>query len=91
MTDRLTTLLHDEGSGIEVPRPEPQAVIACGRRLRRRRRTTAAVAGAVAAVLVVGAALTAVVLISCSSPRGNCRGAAWLGLTGFVTLDPEGC
>ena len=58
MTDRLSTLLHDEASAIDVPSPAAGTVIARGRRLRQRRRARNAVAGAVAvvvAVVVIGA------------------------------------
>ncbi len=55
MTDRLTTLLHDEVDGLELPPPPAARIIADGRAMRRRR-TTGLVAGAVAIVLVAGAA-----------------------------------
>lgn len=53
MTERLSTLLHEEASGLEIPPPTAPAVLARGRSMRRRRRATAAVA-ALAAVAVVG-------------------------------------
>lgn len=53
MTERLSALLHDEASGLEIPSPSAPTVLARGRALRRRRRATAAVA-ALAAVAVVG-------------------------------------
>ncbi|WP_395657520.1 WD40 repeat domain-containing protein [Nocardioides sp.] len=59
MTDRLSTLLHDEAGGIPVP-PAPGGVLAAGRREVRRRRTRTALAGAVAAALVAVAATVAV-------------------------------
>ena len=51
MTDRLTTLMHDEVARLEVPPPPAARIIADGRAMRRRR-TTGLVAGAVAVVLV---------------------------------------
>ena len=60
MTDRLSTLLHDEASAIDVPSPATDRVIAKGRRLRQRRRAQNALAGAAAVALVtVGAAVAA--------------------------------
>lgn len=60
MADRLSTLLHDEASAIDVPSPAAGKVIARGRRLRQRRRARNALAGAVAVALVaVGASVAA--------------------------------
>lgn len=60
MTDRLTTLLHDEVTGLDVPAPPADRILAEGRSIRRRR-TTGVVAGAVAVVLVaVAVTVTAV-------------------------------
>ncbi|GAA2152544.1 hypothetical protein GCM10009844_36000 [Nocardioides koreensis] len=53
MTERLSALLHDEASGLEIPPPSAPTVLARGRSLRRRRRA-AGVAAALAVVAVVG-------------------------------------
>lgn len=58
MTERLTTLFHEEASAIEVPLPPADAVLSRGHELRRKRRTVTAVLGAAAAVVLVGASLT---------------------------------
>ena len=55
MTDRLSTLLHAEATGLDVPPAPIDAVLAGGHAIRRRRRTTFAVIGAAAAVAVVAA------------------------------------
>lgn len=68
MTDRLSTLLHDEATALDIPGVPADRILAQGRGLQRRRRTTAAVAGAVAAVLVAAVAVTAV-----TSWRGDDR------------------
>jgi hypothetical protein len=60
MTDRLSSLLHDEATALDVPAVPADRILAQGRGLQRRRRTTTAVAGAVAAVLVAAIATTAV-------------------------------
>lgn len=65
MTDRLTTLMHDEVAGLELPAPPTALIIADGRALRRRR-TTGLVAGAVAVVLAAGA-------VTVASLRGSDR------------------
>ena len=60
MADRLSTLLHDEASAIDVPSPAAGRVIVRGRRLRQRRRARNALAGAAAVVLVaVGVSVAA--------------------------------
>lgn len=53
MTERLSALLHDEASLLDVPPPASDLVLHRGRRLRRRRRLVTA-AGAAALALVVG-------------------------------------
>lgn len=59
MTERLSTLLHQEASGLEIPPPAAPSVLARGRSMRRRRRATTAVAAlAVVAVVGSGAAVT---------------------------------
>src|SRR6478609_4980660 len=58
MTERLTTLFHEEASTIEVPVPPADAVLSRGHDLRRKRRTVTAVVGAVAAIVLVGTTLT---------------------------------
>lgn len=55
MTERLSSLLHDEASGLHVPAAPIREVLAGGRAIRRRRRTRVVVACAVAAVAVVAA------------------------------------
>lgn len=65
MTDRLTTLMHDEVAGLELPAPPTARIIAAGRAMRRRR-TTSLVAGAVAVVLAAGA-------VTVASLRGSDR------------------
>jgi hypothetical protein len=63
VTDRLSTLLHDEADHLAVPDPDSVAVLARGRTMRRRRRAGSVVAGiAVLAVLGSGAALAGSVL-----------------------------
>jgi hypothetical protein len=57
MTDRLSTLLHQEASGLDVPPPPAADVLAQGRRLRRERRTRTALAGALAAAVVAAGAV----------------------------------
>jgi len=62
VTERLSTLLHDEADHLAVPAPSTPGILAAGRRLRRRRRTFQAVgAGALAAVVASGV-LTAAAL-----------------------------
>lgn len=58
MTDRLTTLMHDEVAGLDLPAPPTARIIAEGRAMRRRR-TRGLVAGAVAVVLATGAVTVA--------------------------------
>ena len=53
MTERLSALLHDEASDLEIPPPAAPAVLARGRSMRRRRRA-AGVAAALAVVAIVG-------------------------------------
>jgi hypothetical protein len=60
VTERLTTLLHDEATTLDIPAVPADRILAQGRGLQRRRRATVAVTGAVAAVLVAAVALTAV-------------------------------
>ena len=55
MTERISTLLHDEAAGVPVPVLPLGEVLAGGRAIRRRRRTGAAVASVVAALAVVAA------------------------------------
>lgn len=58
MSDRLSTMLHDEAGGLDVPVPPAADVLARGRRMRRDRRTRAAVTGAaVVALLAVAGTL----------------------------------
>ncbi|MFC4786850.1 hypothetical protein ACT8ZV_20410 [Nocardioides sp. MAHUQ-72] len=57
MTERLSTLLHEEASSLEVPTPAAGAVLARGRTLRRRRRGAVVVAAA-AALAVLGSGAT---------------------------------
>jgi hypothetical protein len=59
MVERLTSLLHDEAAGVEVPAPPAAAVLrAARRRLRRRRMTEGfAVAATVGAVVAVGVSM----------------------------------
>lgn len=52
MTDRLSTLMHDEAAALDVPPAPADRVIAAGRTIRRRR-TTGTAAGVLAAVLAV--------------------------------------
>jgi hypothetical protein len=59
MTDRLSSLLHDEASALSVP-PVPTGIVAAGHREVRRRRTRTALAGAVAALLVAVGASAAI-------------------------------
>src|SRR4051812_5373349 len=56
MTDRLSSLLHDETDVLDVPPAAVDRVLAGGRAIRRRRRTTATLIGAAAAlgVLAIG-------------------------------------
>ncbi|MGZ4450283.1 MAG: hypothetical protein ACXVW4_10855 [Nocardioides sp.] len=59
MTERLSTLLHEEAAGLAVPPPPTDAVLSLGRGLRRRRRAGQGLAAvAVVAVLGAGFALT---------------------------------
>lgn len=55
MTERLSTLMHDEAAGLHVPAPPVDEVLAGGRAIRRRRRTRVALGSAVAALAVVAA------------------------------------
>ncbi|WP_028645479.1 WD40 repeat domain-containing protein [Nocardioides sp. URHA0020] len=61
MTERLSSLLHDEATALAVPPPAADRVLAQGRALQRRRRTTLAVAFAAVVVLVAGVTVGAVV------------------------------
>ncbi|HET9423479.1 MAG TPA: hypothetical protein VFO49_20245 [Nocardioides sp.] len=55
MTERLSQLLHDEATALDVPPPDAHAALTRGRGLRRRRTAaTAAVAAAVVAALGAG-------------------------------------
>ena len=56
MTERLSTLLREEASTLDVPPPPAASVVTRGRSLRRRRRVGAA-AAALALVTVVGTGL----------------------------------
>ncbi|SDC71170.1 hypothetical protein [Nocardioides lianchengensis] len=60
MTDRLSTLLHDEAAALDVPPPSPAAVLRRGRAVRRRRSTTRITGAGVVAGLALAAALVAV-------------------------------
>ena len=44
MTERLSTLLHDQASVVDVPTAPTADILTRGRGIRRRRRATAAVA-----------------------------------------------
>lgn len=59
MTERLSTLLHDEATALDVPPPTAAAVLSRGRRLQRRRRTATWGAGLAALAVIGGAAVTA--------------------------------
>ena len=63
MTDRLTTMLHDEAATFDIPAAPVDLVLADGRAIRRRRRTAGAVIGAAAAVAVVAAGVAALVAV----------------------------
>lgn len=54
MTERLTALLRDEASTLDIPAPPVADLLAEGRRLHRRRRATSALAVAAAVALVGG-------------------------------------
>jgi hypothetical protein len=57
MTERLTSLLHDEADTVDIPAPPAAAVLAEGHRIRRRQRlTTGAAAIAVLGVVAGGVA-----------------------------------
>jgi len=58
MTERLSTLLHDEATTLDVPAPAAPAVLGRGRTLRRRRRLTPGIAAA-AVVALIGGGLAA--------------------------------
>jgi hypothetical protein len=62
MTERLSTLLHDEAATLPVPPPDAGEVLASGRRLRRRRRATSGVAVLAATALVAGGAVVGISL-----------------------------
>lgn len=58
MTERLSTLLHDEATALDVPPPTTTEILARGRGLQRRRRATYGAAGlALAAVVAAGIVL----------------------------------
>ena len=57
MTDRLSTLLHDEATRLAVPPPAPDGVLRRGRSLRRRRQLASGLAIAVVAAAVGGTAV----------------------------------
>jgi len=59
MTERLSTLLHDEVSTLDVPPPAAAAVLSRGRGLRRRRRAVTWGASLAALAVIGGAAMTA--------------------------------
>jgi hypothetical protein len=59
MTERLSTLLHDEASGLDVPAPAAPTVLVRGRSLRRRRRITTGVAAAAVVALLGGSVAVA--------------------------------
>lgn len=54
MTERLSALIHDEVTDLDIPRPEPVAILRQGRRLRRRRRAGSVVAATVTVAVVAG-------------------------------------
>jgi hypothetical protein len=54
MTERLSQLLHDEATALDVPPPDADAALTRGRGLRRRRTTVTAMA-TVAAIALLGA------------------------------------
>ena len=57
MTERLSSLLHDEADTVDIPAPRAAEVLTQGHRIRRRQRlTTGAAAIAVLGVVVGGAA-----------------------------------
>jgi WD40 repeat protein len=60
MTDRLSTLLHDEGAHLPVPTAPVEQVLAGGRALRRRHRTRLALTAAITAVAVTAGAVAAI-------------------------------
>lgn len=80
MTDRLSSLLHDEATTLEVPAVPTDQILTRGRGLQRRRRTTSAVAGAVAAVLIAAVATVAINTSPDDSiqPAGGSDQAAYL-------------
>ena len=52
MVERVSTLLHEEAAGLDVPAPPASAILRDGHRLRRRRRMTEGIAGLTAVGLV---------------------------------------
>src|SRR3954451_20867705 len=59
MTDRLTSLLHDEVETLDVPPAPATEILGAGRRLRRRRTGTIWASGALVAAVVAGGAVAA--------------------------------
>jgi hypothetical protein len=57
MTERLTSLLHEEATALDVPPPPADAIASRGRGLRRRRRATTGLAAVAVAVVVAGSAV----------------------------------
>ena len=62
MTERLSTLLHEEATDLDIPVPEVPVVLHRGRGLRRRRRVTTATAVAAVLVLIGGGIATALTI-----------------------------
>lgn len=68
MTDRLTVLLHDEATALDVPAPPAATVLARGRGLRRRHHLTTILASTAVLAVLAGGAVGATRLIGDPEP-----------------------
>ena len=85
MTERLSTLLHDEAGLLDIPVPEAPTVLTRGRTLRRRRRATTALA-TVAVLAVIGGSVAVALSVTGNDRATDPLPAGGFGSTGAFSV-----
>jgi hypothetical protein len=93
MTERLSQLLHDEATGLDLPAPDPHRILSDGRRLRRRRRVTAGLAAAAVVAVLAGAGVAAIQAGGADrgepAPAGDVPSPVVYGVGSRIALDDD--